>query len=98
MDLETTPTNDIVKHKGIVYTYERELLAKFSEILEGVALLLVHILSPSLERLSLWTPSSGKGPMSMCFSIFHDDSGKDGGPCIQLEAFTDHEREDVWGI
>ena len=98
MDLETTPTKTSIGLRIAVCIYERGELDRFKETLEDMAFLLARSLSRSLERVSLWMPSNGEGPVSMNFSVLWDGSGKNGGPCIQRETFTFHEREDVWGF
>ncbi|KAI1792107.1 hypothetical protein LXA43DRAFT_1134782 [Ganoderma leucocontextum] len=99
LDLETRPARTFSGgHRGGVDLYAADALDQFSETLEDVALVLARSLTPSLQRLSLWMPSNRGGPVSTNFSVFRDGSGKEGGPRIRREAFTCHEREDVWGI
>ena len=98
MDLEMTPTKTSIGLRIIVCIYERGELDRFKETLEDVAFLLARSLSQSLERVRLWMPSNGEGPVSMNFRVLWDGSGKSGGPRVQRETFTFHEREDVWGF
>ena len=85
--------------RGREEVYETEALERFTEILEETALRIAHALNESLERVSLWMPSNGDGPVSANFSVIRDGQEEDGGSLrIEREAFTDHCREDVWGL
>ena len=84
--------------KGREAVYETEALESFTEILEGAALRIARTLNESLERVSLWMPSNRDGPVSANFSVVRDGQEEDGGLRIEREAFTDHYREDVWGL
>ena len=85
--------------RGREEIYETEALETFTEILEEAALQIARVLDESLERVSLWMPSNGDGPVSANFSVIRDGQEEDGGSLrIEREAFTDHCREDVWGL
>ena len=76
--------------------YDGGALKQFVESLEGVALQIARTVNRSLERVSLWMPSHGDGPMSANFSVCRDDIAND--VRVQREGFNSHEREDVWGL
>ncbi|KAM5544065.1 hypothetical protein V8D89_002251 [Ganoderma adspersum] len=98
-DLETRPERVLVGlMRGREEVYETEALERFTEILEGAALRIARTLNESLEQVSLWMPSNGDGPVSANFSVIRAGPEKDGGLRIQWEAFTHHDREDVWGL
>ncbi|PIL28115.1 hypothetical protein GSI_09766 [Ganoderma sinense ZZ0214-1] len=102
LDLETAPPMKRTAAYGTGGSlYFADALDRYWDSLGDVALLLARSLSPSLERVSLWAPTNGIGPGRENFSVFWDGSGKDGaasGPRIRREAFTCHDREDVWGV
>ncbi|KAM5544854.1 hypothetical protein V8D89_001752 [Ganoderma adspersum] len=92
LDLETRPERIFVGWmRGGGQIYETEALERFIAILEGVALQIARTLNGSLERVSLWMPSNGDGPVSANFSVIRDGPEKDG-------AFASHERKDMWGV
>ena len=76
--------------------YEADALEKFADVLEKTALRIALTLNGSLERVGLWMPSNGDGPVSANFSVIRN--GPDGDLCIEWEAFTYHNHRDVWGI
>ena len=84
--------------RGREEVYETDALERFTEILEEAALQIARTLSESLERVSLWMPSNGDGPVSANFSVIRNAQEEGGGLRIEREAFTDHYREDVWGL
>lgn len=76
--------------------YEADALEKFADVLEKTALRIALTLNGSLERVGLWMPSNGDGPVSANFSVIRD--GPDGDLCVQRESFTHLDHEDVWGL
>ena len=82
--------------RGGGQVYDTDTLERFTAILEGVALRIARTLNGSLERVSLWMPSNGDGPVSANFSVIRD--GPNAGLRVQLEDYTHHDCEDVWGI
>lgn len=77
--------------------YDPDTLESFLAILEGVALQIARTLNRSLERVSLWMPSNGDGPVSANFSVIREGP-EDAGPRIDRQGFTSHNCKDVWGI